>query len=235
MLVPCLIGINTRPRVGTCDQGRSVHAARGDIPSGNGMMPKTSFPCERPPLPSETPDPAAPFAVIVMGVSGCGKSTLGALLGEALDCAFLEGDAYHSAASVQKMERGEPLTDEDRWPWLDRVGRATATAARTGGVAVAACSALRKCYRDRLVRTIGNPTCFLLLNSSRDMLLQRLVSRTGHYMPASLLDSQLATLEQPLAEELVLTLDASAPPSSLLHKSLTWIAAIKPYPEASRH
>ncbi|MGF7148607.1 gluconokinase [Sphingomonas zeicaulis] len=166
---------------------------------------------------------AHPFAVIVMGVSGCGKSTLGALLAEALNCPFLEGDSFHSDDAVEKMRGGRALTDEDRWPWLDRLGTAAADAVATHGVVVTACSALRKAYRDRLREAVGDPVRFILLDNSRDQILTRLANRPGHYMPPSLLDSQLATLERPLAEEKVLILETSAEPDALRDAALEWL------------
>lgn len=159
--------------------------------------------------------PAPRFAVIVMGVSGCGKSTLGALLAEALQCPFLEGDDYHSAEAVAKMRGGKPLDDADRWPWLERLGRATAGAIAERGAAVAACSALRRCYRDRLRTTTGAPVQLVLLENSRQRLLERLQARAGHFMPAGLLDSQLATLERPEGGEDALALVTEAPPGRL--------------------
>lgn len=167
----------------------------------------------------------ASVAVIVMGVSGSGKSTLGGRLAEALDCAFLEGDAFHDPGAVAKMRAGVPLTDEDRWPWLDRLGSAIGAALGEGGAVVAGCSALRRAYRERLREAIGGPVRFVLLDGDREALLQRLSSRTGHFMPASLLDSQLATLERPGADETAVTLDASAPLGQLCEVALAWLAA----------
>jgi gluconokinase len=176
---------------------------------------------------SADPAPVSPKAVgravIVMGVSGCGKSTLGAMLAQALDCPFLEGDSYHSAAAVEKMRGGEALTDADRWPWLDRLGAAIAGTVAAQGVAVAACSALKRTYRDRLRAAIGVPVHFILLDNDRDELLARLGNRPGHYMPASLLDSQLATLEPPLPEEGAMILTTNVPASELRDRALTWL------------
>jgi len=152
-----------------------------------------------------------PLALIVMGVSGSGKSTLAAALAGAIGCPFLEGDDFHSPQAIQRMHAGVPLTDDDRWPWLDRLGRAMAAAIADHGVAVASCSALRKIYRDRLRETIAVPVCFVLLDASRDELLRRLTNRAGHFMPPSLLTSQLDTLERPQADEFAITLDASRP------------------------
>jgi len=161
--------------------------------------------------------------IIVMGVSGSGKSTLGSLLAEGLGCRFVEGDRFHSQANVAKMRNGEPLTDADRWPWLDDLGAAIAASANTGETVIAACSALRRVYRDRLRAAIGEPLSFVLLEARHEELVRRLDGRPGHYMPASLLHSQLATLEQPAAEENALKLDASCPPAMLAADALDWL------------
>jgi len=163
------------------------------------------------------------MAVIVMGVSGSGKSTLGASLAEALGAAFIEGDSFHDAAAVAKMRAGHPLTDADRWPWLDRLGAAIGAELRANDLVVAACSALRRCYRDRLVRAIDGPTRFILLDGSADDLRARVAHRAGHYMPSSLLDSQLATLEPPMPDEAATTLDAGTPPDMLCRAALAWL------------
>ncbi len=157
----------------------------------------------------------APVAVIVMGVSGCGKSTVGALLAERLGCRFLEGDMFHDRNAVEKMRRGNPLTDEDRWPWLDRVGEAAASAAATEGTIVVACSALRRAYRDRLRAAIPMPTHFVMLDNSCEEILRRLKARAHEFMPTSLLESQLATLERPTEDEPALELLSTAPPEVL--------------------
>jgi gluconokinase len=158
-----------------------------------------------------------------MGVSGSGKSTLGAMLASKLDCPFLEGDDFHDARAVAKMSAGQPLDDDDRWPWLDRLGLAVGEALAPGGRVVAACSALRRSYRERLADAIAAPTRFVMLDASHDELLRRLTDRAGHYMPASLLESQLATLERPGADEAVFTLDAGAPPEQLCEITQSWL------------
>lgn len=168
-------------------------------------------------------DANLPMAVIVMGVSGSGKSTLGNLLAETLGCPFLEGDSYHDAAAIEKMRAGHPLDDADRWPWLDRLGRALGDAAMTNGRAVAACSALRRCYRDRLIAAVGGQLRFVLLDTDRAELMRRLSDRPGHYMPPSLLDSQLETLERPSPEEPVLTLDSRRPAEELCAVAMKWL------------
>ncbi|HWJ69546.1 MAG TPA: gluconokinase [Sphingobium sp.] len=162
-------------------------------------------------------------AIIVMGVSGSGKSTLGRLLAAELACAFIEGDELHDAANVAKMRSGQPLVDADRWPWLDRLGSALAKEIAAHGVAVAACSALRFRYRERLCRAIAAPVSFIMLDASATELEQRLKRRAGHFMPSSLLASQLATLERPRDHEHALILDASQPSALLCKASRDWL------------
>lgn len=164
-----------------------------------------------------------PLAIVVMGVSGSGKSTLGALLARALHCPFLEGDDFHDEAAVAKMRAGHALVDDDRWPWLDRLGRALEQTAAENGCAVATCSALRRSYRERLIAAAGNGTRFVLLDNDRDELLRRLSDRPGHYMPPSLLDSQLDTLERPGSDEPILALSSSAAPHDLCEAAVAWL------------
>jgi gluconokinase len=168
-------------------------------------------------------DMGAAQAIIIMGVSGSGKSTLATLLGKQLDCPFFEGDSFHSDANVEKMRQGVALTDEDRWPWLDVLGGAIGNAVRAEGVAVAACSALKRVYRDRLRTAIGAPVSFVLLEVGREELVRRLNNRPGHYMPASLIDSQLAILERPGTDEHALAIDSDIPPTSEADRVLGWL------------
>jgi len=164
-----------------------------------------------------------PRAIVVMGVSGSGKSTLGALLAETLGCRFLEGDSFHDEAAVAKMSAGAPLDDEDRWPWLDRLGVAMAETIATDGLVVAACSALRTVYRTRLRHAVVAPISFILPEADRAELMRRLHNRPGHYMPPSLLTSQLDTLEPPIVGEPVFTLDANWTPAALCEASIAWL------------
>lgn len=157
-----------------------------------------------------------------MGVSGCGKSTLGARLAAGFDCPFLEGDSYHLPESVAKMRAGQPLGDDDRWPWLDRLGAAAGAALRTDGMSVVACSALKRVYRERLACAAKAPMRFVLLEAEPTELIRRLGQRPEHYMPASLLDSQFAILERPGADEAALTLDAALPPERLAERVTAW-------------
>ena len=150
-------------------------------------------------------------AVVVMGVSGCGKTSVAEGLAARFSAAFIEGDSLHPAANVDKMSRGVPLTDEDRWPWLDTVGRAMADALARGESVVVSCSALKRVYRDRLRMASGGALAFVFLKGSRDLLISRMAAREGHFMPVSLLDSQLATLEDPTGEPGVVSVDIDAP------------------------
>lgn len=161
-------------------------------------------------------------AIVVMGVSGSGKSTLATVLAGRLACPLVEGDDFHAAASVAKMQAGQALDDADRWPWLDRVGAAIGAAASVGSV-VAACSALKRSYRERLDAAAGMALRYVLLDAGEDELARRLASRAGHYMPASLLDSQVATLERPAADERALVLDAARAPDALCADVLAWL------------
>jgi gluconokinase len=164
-----------------------------------------------------------PLALIVMGVSGSGKSTLGAALARLIDCPFLEGDEFHSPEAIAKMHAGVPLTDDDRGPWLDRLGRTIGSTVASHGIGVASCSALRRTYRDRLRKVITAPVGFVLVDADREELLRRLTARTGHYMPPSLLTSQIDTLERPQPDERAITLDATRPPEALCAQTIAWL------------
>lgn len=131
-----------------------------------------------------------------MGVSGCGKSTVASLLADRLDAAFLEGDAFHTPENVAKMSAGIPLTDEDRWPWLDRLARAAIEGDSKDQPVVLACSALKKAYRDRLRQWIPGLRV-IYLRGGREVIEPRLTGRPGHFMPPGLLESQFAELEEP--------------------------------------
>ncbi len=145
------------------------------------------------------------LAVVVMGVSGSGKSTVAARLATQLDAEYLDGDDFHSEAAKAKMAAGHALTDQDRWPWLDRIGARLAEGHRT----IIACSALRRVYRDRLRQAAGHGLRFAYLKADKDVMRARVAERRGHFMPASLVDSQFATLESPEGEPDTVTVAAS--------------------------
>lgn len=151
-----------------------------------------------------------PPIVVVMGVSGCGKSSVGQALAKALQLPFLEGDDFHPPENVARMAAGTPLTDADREGWLrtlaDRIGEAD----RQGQGLVLSCSALKRSYRD-LLRQGTAHLRFVYLHGDAEVLRQRMAARTRHYMPASLLDSQLATLEPPAPDENSLAFDVIQP------------------------
>jgi len=136
--------------------------------------------------------------LIVMGVSGCGKSTLAAALSEKLGLDMVDGDDLHLPESVAKMRAGVALQDEDRWPWLDRIGAYLSQAHPQGRVV--ACSALKRVYRDRIREQAGE-VCFVFLDGDFELIQQRMHQRVGHYMQPGLLDSQFRTLEKPQADE----------------------------------
>ncbi|NKK74567.1 AAA family ATPase [Rhizobium leguminosarum bv. viciae] len=166
-----------------------------------------------------------PHAIIVMGVSGCGKSSVGEKLAEALRLAFVEGDALHPAANVEKMSKGIPLTDEDRMPWLDRIGEDIKASLEKSEGIIVSCSALKRIYRDRLRAAAGGNLFFVYLEGSRALLMKRMAERKGHFMPVSLLDSQLATLEVPTGEPGVVTVDIDDTIDGIAATALEGLAA----------
>jgi carbohydrate kinase (thermoresistant glucokinase family) len=154
-----------------------------------------------------------PPLVVIMGVSGAGKSTIAELLAEHLDLPYVDADDLHPRSNVDKMAAGVPLTDDDRWPWLALVGDALAAASATG--LVIACSALKRAYRDA-IRARAPGAQFVLLDGSRELLRDRLAKRAGHFMPLSLLDSQLATLEHLGVDETGMTVDVDQSPEMIV-------------------
>ena len=134
--------------------------------------------------------------IVLMGVTGCGKTTIGQLLSEAVGWSYYDADDFHPKANVDKMARGVPLEDEDRWPWLHELSICVGHWIKLGSGAVLACSALKEVYRQRLID--GRKEVFVVhLVGSRELIAQRLEKRVGHYMPPSLLESQFQTLEPP--------------------------------------
>lgn len=147
--------------------------------------------------------------VIVMGVAASGKTVTGSAIARSLRVSFLDADDFHPKANKEKMRAGTPLNDDDRWPWLGSFARALREVALRDGLVVGACSALRRAYRDHLVQAAGEAVLFVFLDGPRELLARRIASRVHEYMPAALLDSQLATLEPPTAEENAITVPVS--------------------------
>jgi len=151
-----------------------------------------------------------PCALVVMGVSGSGKSTIADKLGERLGWRYEDGDKLHPASNVAKMSAGHPLTDEDRWPWLQAIADEIDRLCQAGEHGVIACSALKRAYRDVLVHG-RNDVRMVYLNGGKELIAERLARRKHHFMPPGLLDSQFETLEPPGADEnpLTVSIDAS--------------------------
>ena len=162
--------------------------------------------------------------IVVMGVAGSGKTTLASQLAERLGVPFVEGDSLHPAANVKKKSSGIPLTDEDRWPWLEAIGERMEAEHATGHGVVVACSALKRAYRDCLRSKVHGKMHFVLLDGARKLISDRMKQRKGHFMPAKLMDSQFATLERPAPDEHAIILDISHKPAELVEqvvKSIT--------------
>jgi gluconokinase len=163
--------------------------------------------------------------IVVMGVAGSGKTTIASGLAERLGVPFVEGDSLHPPANVKKMAAGTPLTDEDRWPWLDAIGERMEVERATGHGVVVSCSALKHIYRDALRKKVHGPVQFVLLDGSQALISARMKKRKGHFMPPALLDSQFATLERPSSDEHAVVLDISHSITSLLAEAVRSVTA----------
>jgi gluconokinase len=157
----------------------------------------------------------APCAVILMGVAGSGKSTIAEGLAARLGWRYEDGDTFHPASNVAKMSAGIPLTDEDRWPWLQAIADEIDRVCAAGERAVVACSALKRAYRDVLVHG-RDDVRIVFLDGTKQLIADRLSQRKGHFMPAGLLDSQFKTLERPGADERAVTVSIDAPVATIV-------------------
>jgi gluconokinase len=158
--------------------------------------------------------------VVVMGVSGCGKTTVAEGLAAVTGWRFAEGDAYHPRANVDKMASGVPLTDEDRLPWLRRLASWIGEQEAAGRSSVLSCSALRRAYRD-VLRSGASDVRLVHLHGAREVLEERLAARAGHFFPARLLDTQLATLEALQPDETGVVVDIDLPPQDQVAAALS--------------
>ena len=170
---------------------------------------------------SETSNQKGP-AIVVMGVSGSGKTSVGEQMAEHLGLPFGDADGFHPKANVEKMSSGIPLTDEDRWPWLDAIGVALRDAEK--GMVVT-CSALKRIYRERLTKAAGEPVIFIFLDGPKEVIAKRMSGRRGHFMPTSLLDSQFATLEPPGPDELAVRISVEPPVKTVVANALAALPA----------
>ncbi|MDN0196011.1 gluconokinase [Streptomyces sp. S.PNR 29] len=164
-----------------------------------------------------------PHVVVVMGVAGTGKTTIGPLLAARLGVPYAEGDDFHPPANIDKMSAGVPLTDEDRWPWLDALGSWAHGRAGLGGVV--SCSALKRSYRDRL-RAAAPGLVFVHLTGDRALIEDRMSHRQGHFMPTALLDSQFATLQPLQADETGVAVDVAGSPEEITERAMNALTAL---------
>jgi gluconokinase len=172
--------------------------------------------------PQEIVMASALSALVVMGVSGCGKSSVGAAIVACSGGRLIEGDVFHPAANIEKMSAGIPLDDNDRAGWLKRLGEEMHDCLEQGERPVLTCSALKASYRESL-RAAVPQLGFVFLELSREAAAERVAHRPGHFMPASLIDSQFATLQSPTGEDRTLTLDATAPVEELARQVKQWL------------
>jgi gluconokinase len=164
--------------------------------------------------------------LVIMGVSGSGKSTVAGILAGQLGWDLEEGDDLHPPANVAKMSAGTPLTDQDRWPWLDKVAEWITEHTAAGLPGIITCSALKRIYRDRMR---GDHVIFVHLTGDRDTINQRISARQDHFMPPALLDTQIATLEAPAPDENVLEVNLGRPPAEEAAEIITRLA-LRPEP-----
>jgi gluconokinase len=165
-------------------------------------------------------------AVVVMGVSGAGKSTVAKLIAARLDCPFRDADSFHPQANIEKMSRGEPLTDADRWPWLQAIAAWIAEHRAAGTTCVVTCSALKRVYRDIVTARQSADVRLVYLKGEFDLIAARLAARKGHFMPPALLQSQFAALEEPAADEHAIAVPVDATPEEIASQVIAALTAI---------
>lgn len=158
---------------------------------------------------------------VIMGVAGCGKSTVGNAIVDRLGGVYLEGDELHPMSNIKKMSNGEPLTDEDRWPWLKIIAQKMA---KTEGLVFTGCSALKRSYRDFIRQEAGEDVTFIHLSGSKELIAERMKKRAGHFMPTSLLDSQFAALEPLSKQESSIVVDISVSEQEILDQIVNSIS-----------
>jgi gluconokinase len=163
--------------------------------------------------------------LVIYGVSAAGKTTIGKLLARELDWRFLEADDFHPAANIEKMRSGRPLTDEDRWPWLERLRKQIKRSLAARENAVLACSALKRAYRERL--HLSGEVKFVFLRGDYALIEEQLSQRRGHFMNPRLLRSQFADLEEPTPDEDVLTIELGGTPRELVEEIKTKLQVIR--------
>ena len=161
-----------------------------------------------------------PCALVVMGVSGSGKSTISERLAARLGWTYEDGDKFHPPSNVAKMSAGHPLTDADRWPWLQAIAHEIDRVCASGGRAVIACSALKRAYRDVLVHG-RDDVRIVFLDGTQELIADRLAARKGHFMPSDLLASQFRTLERPGTNERPITVSIDAPVERIVDDIVT--------------
>ena len=173
---------------------------------------------------SRVREPLPPL-VVVMGVSGSGKTTIGTLVAHELGVEFIDGDSLHPLENVRKMAAGTPLDDDDRWPWLEIVGRTLHEHGERREGLVVACSALKRVYRER-IRSQAPSALFLHLDGTVEVLTRRIEGRSGHFMPAALLESQIETLEPLAQEEGGYVLNIDQPVADMVDDAVTRLRAL---------
>ncbi|THK33801.1 gluconokinase [Ensifer sp. MPMI2T] len=165
-----------------------------------------------------------PRRMVLMDVAGCGKSSVGAALATRLGAVYRDGDDLHPAENIAKMSKGIPLEDEDRWPWLTRVGEALAAGS---GPRIIGCSALKRAYRQHIERTAGAPVTFIYLAGTVEVIEKRMKERQGHFMPPALLASQFAALEPPEPDENAISVDIDQPLDAVVEAIVAQLGGLR--------